>query len=71
MLTQTKLITRVIIALAILFVVCGICVMTGTQKISPSKILQGPGQVPGSNIDYEIFIGVRLPRVLLALEEVS
>jgi len=66
MLTQTTLITRIMIALAILLVVCGFCLMTGTEKISPGNILKGPGLVPGSNIEYEIFIGVRLPRVLLA-----
>jgi iron complex transport system permease protein len=30
------------------------------------KVFDGPGQEPGENIDYEIFMGVRLPRVILA-----
>jgi iron complex transport system permease protein len=40
--------------------------LVGTQKISLEKALAGPGDKAGENIDYEIFVGVRLPRVILA-----
>ncbi len=66
MLTSRKLAVRVVISLAVLVLVMGLCAVVGAQKISLSKVFAGPGEVPGENIDYEIFVGVRLPRVLLA-----
>jgi iron complex transport system permease protein len=66
MLTSRKLAIKVVISLAVLFLVMGLCAIVGAQKISLSKVFAGPGEVPGGNIDYEIFVGVRLPRVLLA-----
>ncbi len=66
MLTSGKLAIRVVICLAVLGVVMCLCAFVGTQKISLQKVFAGPGEVPGENIDYEIFVGVRLPRVILA-----
>jgi len=66
MLTSRKLALRVVISLAVLVLVMGLCAVVGSQKISLRKVFAGPGQVPGENIDYEIFVGVRLPRVILA-----
>jgi len=43
-----------------------LCASVGTQNISLEKVFHGPGQEPGQNIHYEIFVGVRLPRVILA-----
>lgn len=65
-LTRKSLLTKICICLAVLAVVMCLCAMIGTQKFSLSKVLAGPGQVPGQNIDYEIFVRVRLPRVFLA-----
>ena len=66
MLTSEKLAIRVVICLAVLCVVMCLCAMVGPQKVSLRKVFAGPGEVPGGNIDYEIFVGVRLPRVILA-----
>jgi len=65
-LTIRKLTKRVVICLAILAAVMCLCCLTGTQKISLEKVFAGPGKTAGENIDYEILIGVRLPRVVLA-----
>lgn len=64
-LTLHKLILTVIICLLVLIVVLSLCALVGTQKISLTKVFEGPGQNPGDNIDYEIF-SIRLRRVLLA-----
>ena len=64
--TSKKLAIKVSICLVVLVVVMGLCATVGTQKISLAKVFAGPGQAPGQNIDYEIFVGVRLPRVILA-----
>ena len=66
MLTAKKLAIKVSICLIVLAVVMLFAAMTGTQKVSLAKVFAGPGRMPGENIDYEIFVGVRLPRVILA-----
>jgi len=66
MLTSRKLAVRVVICLAMLGVVMCLCAFVGTQEISLKRVFAGPGVKPGENIDYEIFVGVRLPRVILA-----
>jgi iron complex transport system permease protein len=72
-LTAKKLAIKVVICLAVLAVVMALCTLTGKirppegpRKISLEKVLAGPGQTPGENIDYEILVGIRLPRVILA-----
>lgn len=72
-LTAKELAIKVSICLATLAVVMALCTLTGKirppegpRNISLEKVLVGPGQKPGENIDYEIFVGVRLPRVILA-----
>ena len=66
-LTIKKLAVKICICLFILLAVMCICTLSGTQKISLQKVFDGPGQKPGENIDYEIFVGYRLPRVFLAV----
>jgi iron complex transport system permease protein len=66
MLTAKRLAIEVFIGLIILVLVMAACSMIGTQWLSVHRIIEGPGPVPGSNTDYEIFYNVRLPRVLLA-----
>ena len=64
-LTSRKLAIKVILCLAMLAVLMGLCALKGTQKISLTNILKGPGEMAGETIDYEIFI-IRLRRVILA-----
>ncbi len=66
MLTPKDLAIKVLVCSAALAVVMCLCAMIGTQKVSLIKALDGPGELPGQNIDYEILIGIRLPRVILA-----
>jgi len=65
-LTAKELAIKVSICLAVLVVVICLCTLIGTQNISMERVFDGPGQKPGENIDYEILIGIRLPRVILA-----
>ena len=64
-LTAKNLAIKIILCLMVLVVVMGLCTSVGTQKISLAKVFSGPGDMPGSNIDYEIFV-IRLRRVVLA-----
>ena len=64
-LTTKKLTATVSICLAVLVLIMCLCASVGTQKISLTKVFRGPGDIPGSNIDYEIFV-IRLRRVVLA-----
>ncbi len=64
-LTAKNLAIKIILCLVVLVVVMGLCTLVGTQKISLAKVFSGPGDMPGSNIDYEIFV-IRLRRVVLA-----
>jgi len=64
-LTAKKLTIKITLCLIVLVVVMGLCTSVGTQKISLLKVFSGPGDMPGSNIDYEIFV-IRLRRVVLA-----
>ncbi len=64
-LTSEKLIMRVLSALAVLALVMLSCAMVGSERISFARVFDGPG-AEGHNADYEIFVGVRIPRVLLA-----
>lgn len=65
-LTSKKLAIKIIICLAVLVMIMGLCAKVGRPGISLAKVLAGRGQVPDRNIDYEIFI-VRLSRVILAV----
>ncbi len=65
-LTSKKLAITFCFCLLALVVVMALCAMVGTQKVSLAKALSGPADTPGENIDYEILMGVRLPRVILA-----
>jgi iron complex transport system permease protein len=60
-----KVTIYLLISLVLLIAVMCLCTLPGTQKMSLQKALTGPGQMPGENIDYEIFI-IRFHRVLLA-----
>lgn len=64
-LTPQKLFLRLLLALAFLLAVMAACLFVGSETVSFSQVLEGPG-VESPNIDYIIFMQVRLPRVLLA-----
>ena len=65
-LTAKNLAVKIFVGLIMLTAAMFFCALAGPQKISLQKVLAGPGDVPGQNTDYEIFVGVRLPRVILA-----
>jgi iron complex transport system permease protein len=64
-LTAKNLAIKIVLCLIVLVAIMGLCTSVGTQKISLTKVLSGQGDIPGSNIDYEIFV-IRLRRVMLA-----
>ena len=65
-LTVKSLVIKVFVCSVVLLVIMSLCALVGSQKISLVKVFTGPGRLPGENIDYEILVGVRLPRVILA-----
>jgi len=60
LLTPKKLIVRVMLAVIVLTVVMCVCSLAGSKSISLKNVFVG------ANPDYEIFVGVRLPRIFLA-----
>ena len=66
LLTSKKLISKVALALAVLAAVIFICSRIGTEDVSLKAVLAGPGSQAAPNPDYEIFMRIRLPRILLA-----
>jgi iron complex transport system permease protein len=66
LLTPKKLIVRITLAIVLLIAVMIACSMIGPEKVSLSAVFSGPGSPTTSNPDYEIFIRIRLPRILLA-----
>jgi iron complex transport system permease protein len=65
-LTPTRLIVRLILCMIFLVTVMFVCSLIGTQKISLRSVLDGPGVAPGANTDYDIYLRVRIPRIILA-----
>lgn len=66
LLTPTRLIIKITLCFAMLVVVIFVCSLVGTQQVSLMKVFDGPGSQPGQNIDYDIYVGVRIPRIILA-----
>ncbi len=66
LLTPKRLIGKILLCLAALAAVMFICSLVGTQKISLSAVFQGSGNTPGQNTDYDIYVAVRVPRIILA-----
>ena len=66
LLTAKKLLWRVLLALIALIVVMLLCSLIGTQHISLKSVLASSNQQNAINPDYEIFMHVRLPRIILA-----
>ncbi|MBN1804249.1 MAG: iron ABC transporter permease [Sedimentisphaerales bacterium] len=66
LLTPKKLIVRIITAFLALVIVMLICSLVGTESISLKAIFSRACTPESVNPDYEIFVGVRLPRIILA-----
>jgi ABC-type Fe3+-siderophore transport system permease subunit len=66
LLTPKKLITRTAAALLVLAAVMLVCSLIGSEKISLRAVFSGAGAQATANPDYEIFVRVRLPRIILA-----
>jgi iron complex transport system permease protein len=66
LLTPKHLIIKLVLCLTILVVVMFVCSLVGTQKVSLGAVFEGPGELPGQNTDYDIFVHVRIPRIILA-----
>jgi ABC-type Fe3+-siderophore transport system permease subunit len=66
LLTPKKLITRTAAALIVLAAVMLVCSLIGSEKISLRAVFSGAGARAAANPDYEIFVRVRLPRIILA-----
>lgn len=65
-LTAKNLIIKVAIAASVLIVVCLVCSLIGAKSVSLKAVFQGHS-ITAINPDYEIFVHVRLPRILLAI----
>lgn len=66
MLTPGKLVFRTGLAGVVLLAVMAGCLLIGSQEVSLHNALRGASLNGMPNMDYEILVGVRLPRVLLA-----
>jgi iron complex transport system permease protein len=66
LLTARKLAIKVISALVLLILVMLMCSLAGTEHISLKSVFTGTSQQGMVNTDYEIFVHVRLPRIILA-----
>ena len=66
LLTAKRLFARTATGLLALALVMFACSMIGTESISLKNIFAGAGLHDGFNIDYEIFVHVRVPRIILA-----
>lgn len=66
LLTARKLGVRLTLALVVLAVVMFVCSLMGTESISLKAVLAQVGEQEAINPDYEIFVQVRLPRIILA-----
>ncbi len=66
-LTGKTLIGRVTLALVVLLVVMFVCSLVGGESISLRKVFGRADPTGVINPDYEIFIHVRIPRIVLAV----
>ncbi|MBA7611793.1 Hemin transport system permease protein HmuU [subsurface metagenome] len=66
LLTPKRLAVRTALALVVLAVVMFACLLIGTESVSLKAVFGGVGAQESVNPDYEIFVQVRLPRIILA-----
>ena len=67
LLTPTQLVLRVSVALLLLLALGMVCSLVGTESVSWQRALTGEPGTEGGNMDYDILMTIRLPRVLLAM----
>jgi len=65
-LTAKKLTARLILVLIVMMAVMFVSVLMGPEKVSLKAALGLDGPQESVNPDYEIFVNVRLPRIILA-----
>lgn len=65
-LSPRTLLTRTLAAVVLLLLVMVACSLVGTEPISLKAALIGPDRSASPNLDYEILLRVRVPRILLA-----
>ena len=66
LLTAKKLIVRIVSALVVLAAVMFVCSLIGSESVSLKAVFGLAGRQAIVNPDYEIFVQVRLPRIILA-----
>jgi iron complex transport system permease protein len=66
LLTPKKLVIKIGLAFLLLVVAMFACSMIGTQTVSLKAVFSGRSTQATVNPDYEIFIRIRLPRIILA-----
>lgn len=66
LLTPKKLVVRIVSALVVLAAVMLVCSLVGTESISLKAAFGKVDPQQTINPDYEIFVNVRLPRIILA-----
>jgi len=66
LLTPRKLGVRVVSAGIVLVAVMFVCSLIGTENVSLKAAFRAVGEHPAINPNYEIFVKVRLPRIILA-----
>ncbi len=67
LLTGKKLISRVAFSVVLLVAVMFVCSLTGAESVSLKKAFGGASRAGAINPDYEIFMQVRVPRIVLAV----
>ena len=65
-LSPGRLLTRVGAAAALLVLVMLLCALVGSQAVSLKAVVSTPAGAAAPNPDYEIFVHVRIPRIILA-----
>ncbi|MBN2270724.1 MAG: iron ABC transporter permease, partial [Sedimentisphaerales bacterium] len=65
LLTPNKLIVRIAAALLLLLAVMFVCSLVGTERVSLKAVFAGDQAASAVNPDYEIFVRVRIPRIVL------
>jgi len=66
LLTARKLAARIALAFVVLVVVMFVCSLIGAESISLKAVFGRAGSQQTVNTDYEIFVHVRVPRIILA-----
>jgi ABC-type Fe3+-siderophore transport system permease subunit len=65
-LTKKKLFWQITLALVVMIAVMVVCSLIGTHRVSLKSVFAAVFQANKINPDYEIFMQLRLPRIILA-----